>query len=173
MIRSINTKLFYIFIFLLCFGSFAEHQIKTYRENNNPIVETYYKGVSTANLDKLRNAHEKDVINFVYKYAHQYNLSPNLVSSVIYVESSGISSAKSSVGALGIMQVMPFHFDESQDPYDVEINIQQGTKLLSELTSEYGEYDGLRAYNCGEHGAIRDTSCGAAYARRILRMAGR
>ncbi len=85
------------------------------------------------------------------------SLPPQLVHSVIQVESNYNPLAVSSKGAQGLMQLMPdtarrFGVANAFDPID---NIQGGTKYLKYLLDLYkGNYNlALAAYNAGE-GAV-------------------
>lgn len=85
------------------------------------------------------------------------SLPPELVHSVIKVESNYNAQAVSPKGALGLMQLMPetarrFGVSNAFDPID---NIQGGSKYLKYLLDLYkGDYSlALAAYNAGE-GAV-------------------
>jgi soluble lytic murein transglycosylase-like protein len=85
------------------------------------------------------------------------SLPPQLVHSVIKVESNYNTLAVSSKGAQGLMQLMPatarrFGVANAFDPID---NIQGGTRYLKYLLDLYkGDYNlALAAYNAGE-GAV-------------------
>jgi soluble lytic murein transglycosylase len=99
---------------------------------------------------------------YVRVHAQQHNLDPALVAAVIYQESRWRSAAKSSSGAIGLMQLTPetargiairthgsaFH---TQDLYNPEINIRYGAWYLDNLFKKYGdERLVLAAYNAGQ-----------------------
>ena len=99
--------------------------------------------------------------SFVKEYSEKYRVPENIVYAVIKVESKFDSSAESSVGALGLMQIMPDTFswltnDRLGDRfsvgmlYDPETNIKYGVYYLSWLYDRYADWDiTLAAYNAG------------------------
>lgn len=99
---------------------------------------------------------------YVRVHAREHNLDPALLAAVIYQESKFNSNAKSSSGAIGLMQLTPstargiairthgsaFH---TQDLYNPEINIRYGAWYLDNLFKKYGdEREVLAAYNAGQ-----------------------
>lgn len=96
--------------------------------------------------------------DFVKYYASTYNLDPNLVCAIINTESHFNPSAKSSAGALGLMQLMPTTAEElatqlgleQVDLFDAETNIHLGCFYLNKLLNEYKTLEtALCAYNAG------------------------
>ena len=95
----------------------------------------------------------EDEIN---KFALEYNISPYLFLSLIREESHFDKNARSRVGAIGLVQIMPdtakYIHDESisrKDLYDK--NIETGAKYFNYLTNMYegNVYMALLAYNAG------------------------
>lgn len=100
---------------------------------------------------------------YVSQYAQEYDVDEALVYSVIRTESGFRAEVESSVGARGLMQIMPDTFEwlqtlhDSQvtysdsDLYDPEINIKYGTFYLSYLIDHYNgnELLAVAAYNAG------------------------
>lgn len=83
--------------------------------------------------------------------ARAEGVDPLLVAAVVAEESSFRADAISPRGALGLMQVMPYHFRDGEDPFDPETNLRVGTRLLSRLEVQF---DGdlaraLAAYHAG------------------------
>jgi soluble lytic murein transglycosylase len=89
-------------------------------------------------------------------------IDPLLVLSVMREESTFNPDARSSAGALGLMQLMPqtaFRLDSNlrlgitntSQVYNIKNNIHLGTYYLSILIKEFGSYAyALAAYNAGE-----------------------
>lgn len=97
----------------------------------------------------LRPATFEDVITSIAK---QHQVPPELALSIAEHESNFDPSAKSSAGAIGIMQLMPATAQSlGVDPDDPVQNITGGIKLLAELRKQYGGdvQKMLQAYNAG------------------------
>lgn len=101
--------------------------------------------------------------DIVEDLAVKYKVDPFLVFSVAREESRFDPHAKSSAGALGIMQIMPqtaHRLDRrlnlgTRNTYeilDIKNNLHLGIYLLSKLMREFGSYSYvLASYNAGEH----------------------
>jgi len=98
----------------------------------------------------------------VLGHASHYDLDPALLAAVIYQESRFRADARSSSGAIGLMQLMPktaqgiadhtggtrFKLSDLDDP---EINVRYGAWYLHHLIQKYGsEKLALAAYNAGQ-----------------------
>ena len=74
------------------------------------------------------------ILRAVYREAKQFELEPDLVLAVIAVESSFNRFAISSVGAQGLMQVMPFWKNElgreDDNLTDIDTNVRYGCSIL-------------------------------------------
>jgi peptidoglycan lytic transglycosylase len=100
-------------------------------------------------------------------HAHNYSLDPALLAAVIYQESKFKADARSSSGAIGLMQLLPdtakgiaLHTGGSrfrvEDLYDPEINVRYGAWYLRHLMQKYGEEQtALAAYNAGQDNVDR------------------
>ncbi len=95
--------------------------------------------------------------------AQRHRVNPYLVAAIINSESSWDASAKSSQGAVGLMQVLPStaeqlarwkKVDATRYPpsrlSDPEVNIEYGTAYFRYLVERYHEIEtALAAYNAG------------------------
>jgi soluble lytic murein transglycosylase-like protein len=105
-------------------------------------------------------------LRLVHSEARRASVPPELVLSVIEIESRFDRFAISKSGALGYMQVMPFWLKELNRPYDnlfnAPINLRMGCTILKfYLDREHGDLvKGLARYN-GSIGRAR-------YSHRVL-----
>ncbi len=123
----------------------------------------------------LSRAEARRIWEAVDRYAAKYELAPDLVLGVLEVESHARVGARSSKGALGLMQVMPHMasaLDMAGNHTTIESNIEAGCLILAHNVRRLGEEDGVSAYFWGSdiRGVSylnRVTSAREAY-RRIL-----
>jgi soluble lytic murein transglycosylase-like protein len=66
----------------------------------------------------------------IRSWAAEAGLDPNLVATVMQIESCGYQKAISRAGAIGLFQVMPYHFASGDDPYDPDTNALRGLAYL-------------------------------------------
>jgi peptidoglycan lytic transglycosylase len=100
-------------------------------------------------------------------HARHYDLDPALLAAVIYQESKFKADARSSSGAIGLMQLLPTTAEgiathtggtafRVEDLYDPEINIRYGAWYLHHLLQKYGDEEtALAAYNAGQDNVDR------------------
>lgn len=103
---------------------------------------------------KINGGSEREVIyNAINYLSKTRNVDPDLVHSVIFVESAFNPKAKSSVGAGGLMQLMPDTAKSLgvKDRFDPVQNLNGGITYLSQLLVRYnGDVKlALAAYNAG------------------------
>lgn len=84
-------------------------------------------------------------------WGQAYNVDPNLIATVIQIESCGDPTAVSGAGAQGLFQVMPFHFSPGEDMQDVTTNGRRGMEYLAKGLQVSGGDPGLAlaGYNGG------------------------
>jgi hypothetical protein len=68
----------------------------------------------------------------IQRWAAEYNLDPNLLATVMQIESCGHADVSSSAGAQGLFQVMPFHFDAGENQLDPNTNARRGASFLNQ-----------------------------------------
>ena len=125
-------------------------------------------------------------------HAHNYDLNAALLAAVIEQESKFDSSAQSSAGAIGLMQLQPATAKGIalrtggtkfvlSDLYNPEINVRYGAWYLHHLMLKYGdERLALAAYNAGQENVDRWRAAGEgvqfpetrAYVDHVERLKG-
>ena len=73
----------------------------------------------------------------ILRWASESGLDPNLVATVMQIESCGDPRAISRAGAMGLFQVMPYHFSENEAPYNPDTNARRGMAYLSKALDMY------------------------------------
>jgi len=68
--------------------------------------------------------------DLIFSWAENYDLPPLLVAIVMQIESCGNPKVVSSAGAMGLFQVMPFHFSPGEDMLLPESNAARGLDYL-------------------------------------------
>ncbi len=87
----------------------------------------------------------------IVEWAAASSLNPNLVATIMQIESCGDPRAVSSAGAMGLFQVMPFHFTATDNPYNPNTNAARGLAyLVRSLTAANGDARlAMAGYNGG------------------------
>jgi len=87
----------------------------------------------------------------ILRWSADSNLNPNLIATIMQIESCGNAFARSSAGAMGLFQVMPDHFASTDDPLDPDTNALRGLTYLRRVfdTSNQNISWTLAAYNGG------------------------
>ncbi|NJC96289.1 MAG: lytic transglycosylase domain-containing protein [Anaerolineae bacterium] len=67
----------------------------------------------------------------IVRWAGASSLDPTLVAVVMHLDSCGDPRAVSSAGAAGLFQVMPFHFQSTENPFNPETNAFRGLDYLA------------------------------------------
>ena len=107
----------------------------------------------------LSRSMAKQIARPLVEEADNKNVDPALVVAVLMVESGGKATARSSVGARGLMQVMPGWVGTwrncGRDLYDIKDNLCNGTSILAWYIQQHGtEREALLGYN----GCVRGTN---------------
>ncbi|MBK7893970.1 MAG: transglycosylase SLT domain-containing protein [Candidatus Promineifilaceae bacterium] len=68
----------------------------------------------------------------IVRWAGEFNLDPDMVATIMQIESCGDPQALSIAGAQGLFQVMPFHFTAGENMLDPDTNARRGMNYFSE-----------------------------------------
>jgi hypothetical protein len=137
-----------------------------------------HRPLATALARRTRNPELADrVASAVVYEAGRAHISPSVLAAVLLIENAPFdTSAVSSEGAIGLMQVMPMHVGNyrclSGDLLNVEANICHGARLLQmHLRRTKSLEAALRRYNGCVRG--RNTPRCQQYPVRVMRTASR
>jgi hypothetical protein len=152
----------------------AASEVSTYldgQKRGNPAQSSYQRlnvGFTQADIDAAIN-----------EAAERHNVDPNLVRSVIKVESNFNPNAVSRKGAMGLMQLMPATARSLNvsNPFDPQQNVEAGVRHLRKLLDSYGGDVrlSLAAYNAGAGAVARSAGVPRfgetrKYVRRITEL---
>jgi len=110
---------------IICFVTLVALNAPIRTAAASPIIQTYSTNISPIFTREVQ--HWADDIT---RWANASALDPNLVAVILQIESCGNPFARSSAGAMGLFQVMPFHFHFGENPYDPETNAFRGLGYL-------------------------------------------
>jgi hypothetical protein len=115
--------------------------------------------------------------DIIHEKALKYDVDPALVAAVVEQESKFRSTARSQVGARGLMQLMPRtgHWLGARNLYDPAQNVDAGVKYIKYLQSRFhgNVKQTIAAYNAGEgnvkrYGGIPPFRETQTYVRRVM-----
>jgi len=110
----------------------------------------------------------------IARWANASSLDPNLVATIMQIESCGDPQALSRSGAMGLFQVMPFHFHFGENGFDTETNALRGMEYLARsLQTASGDARlALAGYNGGIGVIGRGEGTWHAETQRYVRYGG-
>jgi hypothetical protein len=145
-----------LFVFIVC--GFGSTLMVREQFSNDEVVYQVVAGENTYQNTPLSPIFTDEVqfwAQDIQRWATEYNLDPNLIATVMQIESCGYALAGSNAGAQGLFQVMPFHFTEGEQMLDINTNAKRGLTYLSQglIKAEGHVGSALAGYN-GGHGVI-------------------
>ena len=84
-------------------------------------------------------------------WSEQFGLDPDIIATIMQIESCGDPGAASHAGAQGLFQVMPFHFEPGEDMLDPDTNARRGMAFYNRQLEYTGHdiYLSFAGYNGG------------------------
>lgn len=160
-------------IFTLVFSSFTiakavypNSGLSTQKGGLSPVAATQVvqpvlaSSISTGAIAPLFTPQIQHWSSQIVSWSQKWGLDPNLVATIMQIESCGDPNAQSRAGAMGLFQVMPFHFVSNEDGFDPQTNAKRGLSYLNEALNKLnGDARlALAGYNSGIGGASRPES---------------
>jgi soluble lytic murein transglycosylase-like protein len=125
---------------------------------NRPVVVSKSGAVVDAqeDIDEIHAQMPANIQSLVNSISKTHGVDPRLVAAVMKVESNYNRWARSSKGALGLMQLIPATGKRFgvEDFFDPAQNIEGGVRYLKFLSDKFGAHNldlQLAAYNAGEN----------------------
>lgn len=87
----------------------------------------------------------------ISQWSVSYRIKPNMIATIMQIESCGNPEAMSDMGAIGLFQVMPLHFQAGEGPTDPDTNAGRALLYFGEMLASVNGDPGLAfaAYNGG------------------------
>jgi soluble lytic murein transglycosylase-like protein len=157
-------------------GDFVEISRPAWQPAPPPMVDDY-TSVERQAMPVITPS-QNGVRQHIQVAAARYGINSNLVDAVAWQESRYNPRARSSAGAIGVMQLMPGTARQLgvSNPHDIGQNITGGTAYLREQLERFGNNVplALAAYNAGpgavmKYGGIPPYRETQDYVRKIMR----
>ncbi|MCP5094164.1 MAG: transglycosylase SLT domain-containing protein [Chloroflexi bacterium] len=172
LIVTMGIGIFALFVLPKAFTINAEESVT---DNNNVLPEAVTNigagAAGAATTGAISPVFSQEVQYWASKivtWSAIYELDPNMVATIMQIESCGDPKAISSAGAQGLFQVMPFHFSTGDDMLHPETNAMKGLAYFSErLQQTSGEVGhAFAGYNGGHVAAGSSWNYWAAETQR-------
>jgi soluble lytic murein transglycosylase-like protein len=117
------------------YGSLAAEDQVIYEvvERQQPVTvaSTTGEAIAKAPLSSIFTPEVQFWEPLIAEWALAWEIDPNLIATVIQIESCGDPLVSSNAGAQGLFQVMPFHFAPGEDMLDIRNNAARGLAYLN------------------------------------------
>lgn len=163
---------------VLAAPSAAEIQFKTLPDGTPMIYNETPAQRARRSSGPLVRAPREDLARLIERHAQRVRLDPRLVQAVVQAESGYNVNARSSKGAMGLMQLMPETARELGvvNAYDADDNLRGGTIYLRRMIDHFGDLTlALAAYNAGptavtRYGGVPPYPETREYVRRVYQL---
>jgi soluble lytic murein transglycosylase-like protein len=98
--------------------------------NGMPVATSAPVNLTSTNLSPIFTPEIHYWADSITRWAAAAGLDPNLAAAVMQIESCGDPRATSRAGAMGLFQVMPYHFKAGENPYAPDTNALRGLGYL-------------------------------------------
>ncbi|MCB0346427.1 MAG: lytic transglycosylase domain-containing protein [Bdellovibrionales bacterium] len=144
---------------------------------------SFIAGLIAMHRPSLKNSGE--VAKLIVQVADKQEIDPFYIAAIISVESRFLDTARSSVGARGLMQLMPrtakevfeqkYGVDGPPELTNPELNIELGVEYITRLEYQFrgNRYDALAAYNWGPTNVYKVDKERARYPKSVQRYASK
>jgi soluble lytic murein transglycosylase-like protein len=134
------------------------------------VLPTPVRGVISSQFSPEVRYWEPDIV----RWAAEYGLDPDMVALVMQIESCGNPHALSRAGAMGMFQVMPYHFQDGENGWDIETNAKRGMIYLRDgLAKANGNHQlAMAGYNGGHGNMVKPYSAWPAEMKKYHNFAG-
>jgi len=138
------------------------------RQEPVTVAATTGEAIAKAPLSPIFTPEVQFWAPLIAEWALAWEIDPNLIATVIQIESCGDPYVSSNAGAQGLFQVMPFHFDAGEDMLNVENNARRGLAYLSGGLDRSEGHAGLAlaGYNGGHSVIAKGSASWAGETRR-------
>ena len=110
----------------------AEQVVET-NEGETAVVPTVSGSISPVFSKEIKHWEPQ-----IMGWAAQYDLDPDIIATIMQIESCGDPNAVSGAGAQGLFQVMPFHFEAGEDMQYPDSNAYRGMKFYNTMLAHTG-----------------------------------
>lgn len=110
---------------------FISAMLATLAWKTNPLSVDAPPDFTSSGISPIFRIEVQHWADSISEWAAASNLNPNLVATIMQIESCGDARAVSSAGAIGLFQVMPFHFHANDNPYNPNTNAARGLAYLA------------------------------------------
>jgi soluble lytic murein transglycosylase-like protein len=118
-------------ILMICLLTIFAFKVPRDASAASPMTDTITPFPASSNISPIFTQEIQYWSNDIVHWANVAALDPNLVAAVMQIESCGDPRAISRAGAIGLFQVMPYHFHFGENPYTPEVNALRGLNYLA------------------------------------------